>query len=62
MTNPAPEPPPWHDCETDKPANYAPVIIMLSDGAERLGFWSGNSWVAAGAEVRPDLWRPRQQN
>ena len=44
---------PWRQCEAEKPPVYTPVSVILEDGAERLGFWSGSSWIAAGAEIRP---------
>jgi hypothetical protein len=50
---------PWRDCDREKPPVYIPVTILLPDGSERLGFWSGTVWVAAGAEVKPTEWRPR---
>ena len=50
---------PWRQCEAETPPVYIPVNVILEDGTERLGFWSGSNWIAAGAEVEPVFWRPR---
>jgi len=49
----------WRQCDVEKPHAYTPVIVALQDGTQQLGFWSGNAWIAAGAEAKPHWWHPR---
>jgi len=50
----------WRDCDADPPPVYMPVTVMTEDGSVRLGFWSGSAWIAAGAEIKPSGWKPRE--
>jgi hypothetical protein len=49
----------WRECEAEKPAVDVPVNVLLSDGRERLGLWSGSAWISAAREVSPVYWQPR---